>query len=135
MSNEPVTFTFAIVMSLLFFVGCGGAPQSPPMPQQVKIKVAKNESAQAAIARVAQTLPAEEAAEFSAAAEVLAIHYALRNPAGVALRGPVKAIEGKTPSQVIAEYQQLEPELQKELGDAIQSMKTNPAKIINAPVP
>lgn len=135
MSNEPVPFTLAAIVAILLFVGCGGDSQPTTKPQQLKIKVAKSESAQAAIARVAQTLPAEEAAEFSAAAEVLAIHYALRNPAGVALRGPVKAIDGKTPAQVIAEYQQLGPELQKELGDAIQSMKTNPAKIITAPAP
>jgi hypothetical protein len=132
MFNDSVRFTLAVLAAVLFFVGCGG---TPPQPQQPKIKVAKNESAQAAIARVAQTLPAEQAAEFSAAAEVLAIHYALRNPNSVALRGPVKAIDGKTPAQVIAEYQQLDPELKKELGDTIQSMKTNPAKIITAPAP
>lgn len=104
-----------LILSLAAVTGCSASQQT--------IKVAKGESAAAAVARVAKTLPPGQAEEFSSAAEALAIHYALRVPDGVSKSGPTRAIHGKTPAQIIAEYNALGSATQQELAKQIASMK------------
>ena len=104
-----------LLFVLTAVVGCGASQQT--------IKVAKGESAAAAIARVAQTLPTGESEKFTAAAESLAFYYALRNPDGVSISGPTRAIHGKTPAQIIAEYNRLSPEAKVDLARQIASIK------------
>jgi hypothetical protein len=104
-----------LMLALAALVGCG--------PSQQTIKVAKGESAAAALARVSRTLPPDQSEEFLSAAETLAFHYALRNPDGVSMSGPTRAIHGKTPVQVIAEYNRLSPEVKADLARQIASIK------------
>lgn len=95
------------------------------MPQQ-PIVIGKGESAMNAIARIAKTLPADQADEFTTAAEVLALHYSLKSTGtnlAARMEAPAKAISGKTPRQVIAEYNRLTPEVQQQLAGEIHSMK------------
>ncbi|WP_254511614.1 hypothetical protein [Anatilimnocola floriformis] len=106
-----------ILVVLAAFVGCG--------PAQQTIKVAKGESAAAAIVRVAKSLPSPQAEEFSAAAESLAFYYTLRNPEAVSKSGPTRAIHAKTPAQVIAEYNRLSPESKADLATQIASIKAS----------
>lgn len=104
----------ASMLVFVMFVGCA--------PSQQPIKVAKGEPTLAAIARVAKSLPADQADEFTTAAEVLSLHAALKSTTTDPVarsRATAKAIDGKTPGQVIAEYNRLSPDVQQQLAGEI----------------
>lgn len=112
-----------VIFFAFLLVSLAGCPSGP---SQQPIKLANGESVNSAIARTAATLSPDRAAEFQTAAEVLAMHYSMKDtsvdPAAM-MRATGKSIDGKTPVQIIAEYNKLSDSVKQELAGHIQSSK------------
>ncbi len=94
----------ALLLVCLFVVGCGGS--------ETRVRIDGGD-VQAAIAAAAQNIDGDRALEFTTAAEVLALHAqstattpAARQAAAIA------ALNGKTPTAILAAYQALPADLQ-----------------------
>ncbi|WP_254512350.1 hypothetical protein [Anatilimnocola floriformis] len=106
----------AAVILLCCIAGCSGQP---------RLKIAKVDDVHAEVTRVAATLEPAAAAEFTTAAEVLAMHAALSATTDNAkLLAPVSALNGKTPAAIVAEYKKLPADLQLRYGREISAARS-----------
>ncbi len=105
-----------LLIPMVCLAGCGS---------QAKVRFSKPEEFQPEITRVAETLEPAKAAEFKTAAEVLAFHVAQsatsEDTAALSLQA---AFNGKTPDQIVAEYNKLDPAFRRQAGTAISSIRT-----------
>lgn len=89
-----------VLFLILMSIGCGVSEQP--------IRIQPGETTADAVERVAKTLPAERAEEFSKAAAVVILSGAFSSKSLDGMADSSRnAIDGKTPSQIIAESKRL----------------------------
>jgi predicted cupin superfamily sugar epimerase len=127
-------FRFLVLIALIsVFVGCGSVE-----PTMV---VANGDDVRTEIERISPLLSKDKAAKFKTAARVLSMQagmsslpLAMADPNGnaeaITHKAMATALNGKTPSQVIADYNKLAPEMRDSLGKMIDRMEAaGPARL------
>ncbi len=115
----------ALVVSLGLAAGCGST--------EPRLSLTKYDQVQSEIERVSKELDASQAAKLKTAAEVLAMHAMMSATSEDAQAlASVDALNGKTPSEVIAAYEKLGPEVQLKIGQQIATARAeSPLKEAN----
>ncbi len=109
---HTLALQLCLVVSLGLAAGCGSS--------EPRLSLTKYDQVQSEIERVSKELDASQAAKLKTAAEVLAMHAMMSATSEDAQSlSSVDALNGKTPSEVIAAYEKLGPELQLKIGQQI----------------
>lgn len=109
---HTLALRLCLFVSLGLAAGCGSS--------EPRLSLTKYDQVQSEIERVSKELDASQAAKLKTAAEVLAMHAMMSATSEEAQAlASVDALNGKTPSEVIAAYEKLGPELQLKIGQQI----------------
>lgn len=102
---------FAVLIAIAF-TGCGAS--------EPKISLASADQVQAEIERCSKGLDEVKASRFRSAVEVLAMHAVESATTEESQKlAPIATLNGKTPSEVIAAYEKLGPEIQLRFAEKI----------------